>query len=197
MTLPALINLEKVRALIVDDNAQALDILASVLTGFGIRNVVRAANGKEAQSELRVHPVDLIFTDAQMPDLDGYDFIGWLRRHKSEAMRMTPVILVSAHTPKRHVERARDCGANYMVAKPISPQILLDRIVWVARGDRPFVECDVYIGPDRRWKHTGPPIEEPDGRRRDDRPAEIGQQEGENLSQSELDQLIKPQRTAA
>jgi len=197
MPPPALINLEKARALIVDDNLQALDILASVLTGFGLRNVIRATNGKEAKAELRGPPVDLIVTDAHMPGVDGYEFITWLRRQNNAAIRSTPVILLSAHTPKRHVLRARDCGANFIIAKPISPHIILERILWVAEGNRHFVECDAYVGPDRRWKFVGPPTEHPDGRRRNDQTAAVGLAEGDNLTQSELDQLIKPQRSAA
>lgn len=192
-----LINLEKARALIVDSNSQAQDILAAVLGGFGLRNVVRVNTGREAQDELRARPVDLIFTDAQIKDVDGYDLINWLRRQNDEALRMTPIILVSAHTPLRDVERARDCGANFLVAKPISPQVMLERILWVARSDRAFVECDVYVGPNRRWRNAGLPVEHPDGRRHNDQAAEIGQSADENLSQTELDQLVKPQRTAA
>ncbi len=192
-----LINLEKARALIADSNNQAQDILASVLAGFGLRNVVRVNTGREAQDELRARPVDLIFTDAQIRDVDGYDLIAWLRRQNSETLRQTPAILVSAHTPMRDVVRARDCGASFMVAKPLSPQVLLERILWVARSDRAFIECDVYVGPDRRWRNAGPPVEHPDGRRRDDQAAEIGQAADDNLSQTELDQLVKPQRTAA
>jgi CheY-like chemotaxis protein len=191
------INLEKARALIVDDNAQSLDLLVGVLTGFGLRNIVRKANGREAQDELRYHPVDLILTNAHLPELDGYDLVRWLRREGDEARRQTPVIIVTAHTRRAHVEKARDCGANFIVTKPISPAVMLERILWVARGDRLFIECDSYVGPDRRWRNAGPPVEFPDGRRRDDRSIELGDGDGQNMSQDELDNLIKPLRNLA
>lgn len=197
MTLPALMNLEKVRVLIVDNNAQALEIMASVLTGFGVREIVRAKNAAEAKAEILSGPVDLILTDAYMPDVTGYELIAWLRRRKDPEVRTIPMILVTPHTPRRHVERARDCGAHYMIAKPISPHVLLERIAWVARSGRFFVECDVYVGPDRRWKHAGPPVDAPDGRRRDDQPSAIGDASSDNLSQEELDRIIKPQKSAA
>lgn len=190
-------NLEKARALVVDNSQQALDILCGVLTSFGLRQIVRKANGKEAQEELTAHSFDLILVDGQLPELDGYKLIHWLRRHRSEAIRMTPVIVVTAHTPRAKVIEARDCGANFTIAKPISPAVVLERILWVARSDRLFIECDAYVGPDRRWQFTGPPVDHPDGRRRDDKPADLGVAEGENLSQSELDNLIKPQKLAS
>lgn len=191
------INLEKARALIVDDNPQSLDILVGVLTSFGLRNIVRKASGKEAQEELRYHPVDLILTNAALPEMDGYDLIRWLRREAEEAQRQTPAIIVSAHTRQSQVEKARDCGANFIITKPISPAIMLERILWVARGDRLFIECESYVGPDRRWRNQGPPVEFPDGRRRDDTSIELGEPEGQNMTQDELDALIKPMKSIA
>ncbi len=191
------INLDKARALIVDDNPQSLDILIGVLTSFGLRNVTRKADGKEAQEELQFHSYDLILANGDLPELDGYDLTRWLRREADEANRMTPVIIVTSHTRRSQVEKARDCGANFIVTKPISPAVMLERILWVAKGDRLFIECDTYIGPDRRWRNQGPPVEFPDGRRRDDKSIELGDGAGHNMSQDELDALIKPMRSIA
>jgi CheY-like chemotaxis protein len=191
------INLEKARALIVDDNPQSLDILVGVLTSFGLRNITRKGDGKEAQEELKYHTYDLILTNSALPEIDGYELTRWLRREAEEANRMTPVIIVTSHTRRSQVETARDCGANFIVTKPFSPAIMLERILWVAKGDRLFIECDTYVGPDRRWRNQGPPLEFPDGRRRDDKSIELGESDGHNMSQDELDALIKPMRSIA
>jgi CheY-like chemotaxis protein len=191
------INLEKARALIVDDNHQSLDLLVGVLTSFGLRNIVRKETGREARDELEFRQVDLILANAQLPEIDGYDLIRWLRREADEASRMTPAIIVSAHTRRSQVEKARDCGANFIITKPISPAVMLERILWVARSDRLFIETESYVGPDRRWRNAGPPVEFPDGRRRDDQSIELTDGEGHNMSQDELDVLIKPLRSLA
>ncbi len=191
------INLDKAKALVVDDNPQSLDILIGVLTSFGLRNITRKADGKEAQEELKFTAYDLVLLNGALPELDGYDLTRWLRREADEANRMTPVIIVTSHTRRSQVEKARDCGANFIVTKPISPAVMLERILWVARGDRMFIECDAYIGPDRRWRNLGPPVEFPDGRRRDDQSIELGEPEGANMSQDELDALIKPMKSIA
>lgn len=190
------INLEKARALIVDDNAQALDIIATVLSSFGLRDIVRAGSAGEALEILKRTSFDLILSDASMPEMDGYEFIHKLRRTGQDANRVTPVIVVTGHTRRSQVLKARDCGANLMVAKPITPTILLERIFWVAKGDRMFVETDDYVGPDRRFKQEGPPAEFPDGRRRDDVSLNLGVAETPNLSQDELNSMVKPQRIA-
>ena len=183
------------RALVVDGSDQSADILCSILSAFGLRNIVRASNGKEAQAEIRLRPFDLVLTDGLMSEMDGYDLIHWLRREPGDA-RMTPAIVISAHTPGENVLKARDCGANYTITKPISPSVVLERIIWVSRTDRMFIESDGYKGPDRRCRNMGPPVEHPDGRRRDDEPAAVSTLAGDNLSGAELDLILKPQRLA-
>ena len=190
------INLEKATALVIDDNQQALDLLSSVLASFGLRDQVRCTSAMEAVEVCKRRVFDLILTDGQMPVMDGYEFVHWLRREGGDAGRLTPTIVVTAHTRRAHVLRARDCGANFIVAKPISPKIILERIYWVAQSKRMFVETDTYIGPDRRFKQMGTPAEFPDGRRRDDVSGDLGAASGDNLTQEELNNMIAPQKAA-
>ena len=90
--------------------------------------------------------------------------------------------------------RARDCGANFVVTKPLAPRVLLDRIAWLGRETRGFVEIgDGYVGPDRRFKAYGPPAGEA-GRRRDDLPLEVGEAVESNMSQDDIDALMNPRR---
>jgi CheY-like chemotaxis protein len=163
------INLEKVDVLIVDDSLASLNLLVQVVTGFGIKNLARADNAKAAQALLRERTFDLIISATNMAAIDGYELVKWLRRGALEANRYLPVILVSGHTPPSQVFKARDSGANFTVAKPIAPKVLLERILWAAREERQFIECDSYLGPDRRFKNDGPPAGAK-GRRRDDPP---------------------------
>jgi DNA-binding response OmpR family regulator len=75
--------------------------------------------------------------------------------------------MVAGHTKASKVKKARDCGANVIIARPFSPSTLLDRIVWIARDPRPFLEAADYAGPDRRFHDEGPP--KATGERRADR----------------------------
>ena len=163
------ISLERVGVLLVDDSLPSLNLLAQVLLGFGIKNLTRADNAKAAQALLRDHTYDLIISATNMAGVDGYELVKWLRRGALEANRYLPVILVSGHTPPSQVFKARDAGAHFTVAKPISPKVLLERILWAAKEERQFVECDAYLGPDRRFRNDGPPPNGK-GRRREDPP---------------------------
>ncbi|PLR18915.1 two-component system response regulator [Caulobacter zeae] len=184
------INLERATVLVLDDNGASLDILSGVVSGFGVRTLHRAESVKDAQALVKIHTFDLIISDVQMPEVDGYEFIQWLRREAPEQNRYVPVILVTGHTRISQVFKNRDAGSNFTVAKPITPKILLERIFWVAREERAFIECDTYIGPDRRFKHEGPPPGT-DGRRKDDLQGEVGNAQEPNMSQEEINNLMK------
>jgi response regulator RpfG family c-di-GMP phosphodiesterase len=151
------INLEKIDFLLIDPNHYFLDIMAQVITGFGARNITRCTTADQARTVLAERVIDFILTDANMPDESGYDFIEWVRRNASEANRFVPAIIVTGHTRISQVARARDCGAHFIVAKPITPKVILERIFWVGRENRMFIESDSYCGLDRRFKTEGPP----------------------------------------
>lgn len=187
------LNLERVSCILVDDSQQCLDILGTVCTGFGLRNFTKCQSVDEAKHALTSAVFDLMLTDANMPGESGYDLIAWLRRHGSEANRYIPVIIVTGHTRVSQIARARDCGAHFIVAKPIVPKTILERIFWVAKDERPFIECPGYIGPDRRFKREGPPPGMA-GRRAEDLPIEVGDATSPNMSQEEINLLMKPSK---
>lgn len=185
------INLEKATVLVLDDNGTSLDILSQVVAGFGVKQLHRAEKVADAQSLVRTKTFDLIISDVQMPVTDGIEFIEWLRKESGETNRYVPVILVTGHTRTSQIFKLRDAGSNYVVAKPITPKVLLERIVWVAREERAFIECDTYVGPDRRFKHEGPPPGT-DGRRKDDLPAEVGEAQTPNMTDDEIANMMRP-----
>lgn len=190
----ARINLRTLKALCVDSNALGLDILSQTLLGFGVDRIFRAPTVAEAKGILKKHTIDLILCDAQLGDESGNDFVRWLRVSGNEPNCHAPVFVVTGHAIEPEVLNARDCGSSFVVTKPLSPAILMQRILWVAGADRAFVESDSYTGPDRRFKFEGMPVEVPAGRRKADRGGVLQEPTGANMTQEELDGLVKPQR---
>lgn len=139
--------------------------------------------------------MDLILVDCAMPEMDGYDFVTWLRREAPEPARFTPVIMILGHAAQARVARGRDCGASFIVAKPLSPSLLLKRIIWLGGEDRDFVEAEHYIGPDRRVRNYGPPPGT-DGRRSSDLSGDLGEAVEENMDQDDIDMLMKPMKVS-
>ena len=151
----AVFNLSGAVVMVVDDSPFSLTLTTGVLSGFGVRPAYTVTSGVQAQSLLAEKPIDLLLIDTDMPDIDGFELVRWLRRSGPNPNAFTPVIMTASHIRRGRVAEARDCGANFVVTKPFSPALLLERILWVARDSRPFLEVGDYLGPDRRFRHTG------------------------------------------
>lgn len=161
-------NLEQVSILLLEETPLGMSVLIQILNGFGARKLHRCDSVEKAEKVVGETELDLLIVDSFGRSGAGYDFVEWLRRSGSKPNCYAPVVLTSAHTPAVAVARARDCGAHIVMAKPLTPKAMLDRIVWVARAGRRFVECDNYVGPDRRFKEAGLPKGVKVGRRRED-----------------------------
>jgi len=190
------INLRALKALCLDASPLGLDILSQTLLGFGVDRIFRAPSVSEAQAILKAETIDLVLCDAELGGESGNDFIRWLRLSRMEPNCHAPAFVIMGHALEPEVINARDCGSNFVIAKPLAPAVLMQRILWVAAVDRPFIESDNYTGPDRRFKHQGIPAGAPQGRRKSDSAGALGEPTGLNISQEELESLVKPQRVS-
>lgn len=181
------LGLKSVLPLIVDDNNQALEVLASILMGFGVNHTQRAHNVEEATIAARRQSFDFILVDYEMPVEDGLVLVRRIRDDPGNVNFTTPIIMVSSATPRDRVEEARDIGVDFMIAKPVIPGVLLDRIRWVARASRSFVNVNAYRGPDRRF-HTVPLQDGVSERRAQD--LALTSVPTKALSQNEIDELF-------
>lgn len=187
------LNLEDSSVLLIDDNPKSLDMLSSIFHGFGVREQIKCESAVAATEILRRRMVDLILVDCSMPEMDGYDFVRWVRRETSPPLRYTPIVMLTGHAAQSNVHKSRDCGASFVVAKPLTPAVLLKRILWLGSDEREFVETASYVGPDRRVRNFGPPLGMP-GRRAGDLSTHVGAASEPNLDQADIDMLLKPQR---
>ena len=153
MSLPTTrLSMKTVEPLIVDDNLQSLDLVTAILMGFGINKAVKCTSAAEARDMLLVRVFDLIIVDCEMPDEDGYALVRHVRGDPQGPNFTVPILMMSAVTPRSKVEAARDDGANFTIAKPVSPTTLLERMLWIAQSNRIFVSDAGYCGPDRRFR---------------------------------------------
>ena len=66
-------------------------MVTTALNSIGVKNVVSAADGKEALSSLEAASADIVICDLNMPEMDGVEFL----RHLAEANFIGSVVLVS------------------------------------------------------------------------------------------------------
>ena len=185
--------------LVVECNQLESDILYQVLAGFKVRRINRLRSPAEAQEYLARDQADLILVGASTSESEtseAIELVRRIRRSAAETARTVPVIMLAGHTSEENVLRARDCGVNFVLARPMTPQVLFDRLQWLSRDPRKFVVHENYVGPDRRFQNMGPP---PDsvGRRKGDLSLKVGEAKGVNLSQQEIDSFLGSKPAAA
>jgi signal transduction histidine kinase/CheY-like chemotaxis protein len=116
-----------VRALVVDDEADSREMLASALRQAGA-DVVTASSADEALDALEQGAVDVLLADISMPGTDGYTLLREVRGHVLAAVRSLPAIAVTAHAHEEDREKAEGAGFNLHVAKPVDIAALRDAV---------------------------------------------------------------------
>ncbi|HEX8471766.1 MAG TPA: response regulator [Brevundimonas sp.] len=152
----AVFNFNDAVTMVVDDSPFGLDLTAEALRGFGIQVRYSCISAADAINVLKDHTVDLLLIDCEMPGMDGHELVRWIRNSGLDPNAYVPIIMTAGHVRKSKVGAVRDCGANYLVTKPFSAASLLERLIWVARDTRPFLEVGDYRGPDRRQRDSDP-----------------------------------------
>lgn len=123
---PAKVPVDDQCVLLVEDDPALRRYLEIVLQRAGYE-VLSAGDGLEAMKFLLSDSVDVVVTDALMPNLDGYELCRFVR--SSEHLAHLPIILLSALDPKNSTDEAEQVDA--FLAKPVSPEDLLNRITEV------------------------------------------------------------------
>jgi putative two-component system response regulator len=111
------------RILLVDDNIINLDIMQSQLSSIGCK-VDTAVNGKDALRKYQNNTYDVILTDIEMPEMDGYALTAEIRRLERETGRQTPILAITASEFDLNADRARSLGFNDYMLKPLEVEVL-------------------------------------------------------------------------
>ncbi|CAN5342061.1 hypothetical protein BH10PSE2_BH10PSE2_19040 [soil metagenome] len=156
----AVFNFTQAVTMVVDDSPFGLELTIEALRGFGVTVRYACSSAADAITVLQDHSIDLMLVDCEMPGMDGHELTRWLRKSGLEPNAFVPIIMTAGHVRKTKVGAVRDCGANFLVTKPFSAASLLQRLIWVARDARPFLEVGDYIGPDRRYREAAPRAED-------------------------------------
>ena len=123
--------LAKLRALIVDDNAAAREILGDMLDGV-VKEVDAVASGAEAIAALRDAPApyDIVFMDWRMPGMDGLQ----AAREIKQELRIEPkpaIVMVTAFGREDVREEAERLDLDGFLLKPLTKSMLVDSLVTV------------------------------------------------------------------
>jgi len=135
--IPRPANLAGATILVVDDEADARDLIATVLRSKGAE-VVTAATGAEALGLIASRSLTLMVSDIGMPNSDGYQLIARIRTATGVRGLNLPAIALTAYSREEDRRHALESGFQAYLSKPVEPDALIDlvdRLAATARRD--------------------------------------------------------------
>jgi DNA-binding response OmpR family regulator len=114
------------KILVIDDNADLLQMLRLILQERGGHEVVLSGDGADGLNRALASPPDLAIVDVMMPDITGYDVVRRMREMPQTAS--VPVLVLTARGQMIDRQTALQAGANAYMAKPVAPQALLEQV---------------------------------------------------------------------
>jgi CheY-like chemotaxis protein len=108
-------------ALVIDDNRQMADSVCQMIKLLGVK--ARPAYGpRDGLLLLKDHTPNIVFLDIQMPGLDGFEVLSFLRREPR--LKEIPVVIVTSDDQPETAQKARRTGALLTLVKPVTVETL-------------------------------------------------------------------------
>jgi CheY-like chemotaxis protein len=123
--------LNGIRVLLVEDDADTLDMLRFILEQYGAE-VLTAASTRQALEILDHWQPDALVSDLAMPGQDGYELIQQLRSRGAKRGGNIPAVALSAYTRSEDRQRAMSAGFQTHVSKPVDPEELVNVVANLA-----------------------------------------------------------------
>ncbi|HEX5218925.1 MAG TPA: response regulator [Verrucomicrobiae bacterium] len=121
----------RTRVLVVDDSLSVRKVQERYFKDLGCQVTV-ASDGLVALEKLREQDFDLIFTDLEMPRLNGYELISEVRGNP--AWSHVPVVVISSRGADKYITKAMNLGASTFLSKPFTQQQLRQVLGHYAKG---------------------------------------------------------------
>jgi len=112
------------KVIIIDDHKLFTNGLSSILESIGLRVMSTFQNGKEAFLYLQNNEIDIVFTDINMPEMDGLKLCKRLKRDNVKAK----IIILSMYEDPNIIKEAFDCGASAYLAKNTEKEEIIKAI---------------------------------------------------------------------
>jgi CheY-like chemotaxis protein len=123
-----------VRVLVVDDEPDVREVMASALETCGAR-VTSAASARDALQTLARSEFDVLLADIAMPEKDGYELIREIRDLPSARAARIPAAAVTAFASDQDRQRALAAGFQTHLAKPVPAAALVRTVADLAHAE--------------------------------------------------------------
>ncbi|MGB3542661.1 sigma-54-dependent transcriptional regulator [Rubrivirga sp.] len=147
------------RVLFVDDELPLRTVVSRLLERRGVE-VTTAGDAVSAVELMRDQPFDLVLTDFQMPEMDGFELLAHVRENYPD----TPAIMMTGHASVQHAVQAMANGAVDYLPKPFAVDALAERVIGQiearrkARVTSSATQLSSRARTPRSGSRTGPPF---------------------------------------
>jgi two-component system chemotaxis response regulator CheY len=124
-------DLDSIRVLLVDDSPNARRFIRRVLENLGLRHFIEASNGREAAALLTDTMVDLIVTDYNMPEMDGREFVEYVRTRSWQ--QEVPILMVTSESSESRLAAVQEAGVSGICDKPFETALLQQLLAGMLR----------------------------------------------------------------
>jgi len=108
--------------LVADDSPSIRKFISYALLSKGYE-IIPASDGMEALEKMPNQNINLVITDLNMPNIDGFELIKTIRGN--EVYKEIPIIILSSLASNDDIEKGLCCGANSYLIKPFDPNRIL------------------------------------------------------------------------
>jgi len=109
-------DVSSVRVLVVDDSSMARKHISRMLKNAGIKEITQVGNGIEALQALNEKNFELIVTDYNMPEMDGYELVENIRRNPEWSY--IPILMVTSEESGAKLNAVKQAGVSALLEKP-------------------------------------------------------------------------------
>lgn len=120
--------------MVVDDSETIRSVLERTIgmTKLPVDAIIQAENGRDALEKLADNWVDIVFTDINMPEMNGIELVDEMNNHAE--YQDIPVVIVSTEGSKSRIEQLRQKGVKGYLRKPFTPENIRDIIIETLGG---------------------------------------------------------------
>lgn len=133
------LTIEQMNIVVVDPSRTMQTILRSMLQQMRPRRLRVHDTALSALRDMVMEPPHLVISEWKMEHMSGYGLIKIMRHESMPPLCAVPAIIVTGSATRSAVEGALRIGAHAVLAKPVSPAVLRQRIEWICRDERPLV----------------------------------------------------------
>lgn len=109
---------DKIKFLLAEDNLINMELIKSYIRNlYSDATIYEAEDGQQALDQFKAHKPDFVFTDIQMPIMNGYELTEAIR--KLDSGKQVPIVAITAGTVKGTKEKCLEMGMNDYISKPI------------------------------------------------------------------------------